>query len=268
MNNQPIGIFDSGIGGLTVMAEIIRALPNENIIYFGDTAHVPYGSKSKSVVTDFSLNIAAFLRKKNVKMIVVACNTASAYALSLLRKKFDIPLIGVIDPGAKNAVEKTKNKKIGVIGTEGTINSSSYTSAIKRYLKTSKIFARACPLFVPLAEEGWFNHKVTYEVAKEYLSPLVKKGIDTLVMGCTHYPTLKNVIRNVVGKDIILIDSARSCAKEVTDVLNKNNMNASNTIKSSYKFFVSDVPEKFKIIGQRFLKKPILNVSKVTLKVF
>jgi glutamate racemase len=268
MNNRPIGIFDSGIGGLTVMAEIMRLLPKERIIYFGDTARVPYGSKSQGAVTRFSLEIASFLRTQNVKMIVVACNTASAFALRALQKKLDIPVVGVIEPGARSALAATRNGRIGIIGTEGTIRSSSYTRAIALLDKKKKTFAKACPLFVPLVEEGWLNHPVTRQVAQVYLKPLVTKNVDTLVLGCTHYPLVKKVIREVVGPGIRLIDSATATALEVASTLNRLELAAerpANAGGKRYRFFVSDAPEKFKIVGQRFLGKSVTPVEKVDL---
>jgi len=199
MNNRPIGIFDSGVGGLTVMAEIMKILPGEEIVYFGDTAHVPYGSKSPEVVTSFSLDIAAFLLKQKVKLIVVACNTASAFALPTLEKKLKIPVIGVIEAGSSAAIRASRSGRIGIIGTEGTIRSSSYPRAIGSLDRSAKIFSKPCPLFVPLVEEGWLNHSVTIAVAGEYLRPLVAKKIDVLVLGCTHYPLIKRVLKKLRG---------------------------------------------------------------------
>jgi glutamate racemase len=261
----PIGIFDSGLGGLTVMSAIMKALPNENIIYFGDTAHVPYGSKSKEVVTRYSLDIASFLVSKKVKMIVVACNTASAVALDELRRKFDVPIIEVIGPGAKAALSATKYSRIGVIGTEGTIRSSSYTKAIRKLRPGAKIFARACPLFVPLVEEGWLGHKVTKIVAREYIKPLLNNKIDTLVLGCTHYPLIKKVIAGAAGKRVELIDSAETAASEVVEILTELGITNRSTRKGSYQYFVSDIPQKFSEVARRFLGRSIKPVRKVVL---
>ncbi len=262
---KPIGIFDSGFGGLTVLSRVAKLLPNEDIIYFGDTAHVPYGSKSKEVVTIFSVAIAKFLSEKKVKLIVVACNTASAFALSHLQKKFKVPVLGVIFPGAKDALKSSKRKRIAVIGTEGTIKSSSYTKAIISLNNQAVVYAKACPLFVPLVEEGWINHSVTKEVAKEYLTPLVNKGIDTLVLGCTHYPLIKKVIKNVISRNITLIDSAEATAKDVLNILKKLKLQEKGKSAGRHSFYVSDSPEKFKFYAKRFLGYNINNVKKITL---
>ena len=264
-NKKSIGIFDSGFGGLTVVSAVNKLLPHENILYFGDTAHVPYGSKSKNTVIKFSKEIAAFLLKKNVKLIIVACNTASAFALDCLQKNLTIPVIGVIHPGAKAAAASTKNKKIGVIGTEGTIKSGSYSKTIKKLLRAS-VFEQACPLFVPLVEEGWNNNAITKKIAEIYLSPLAGAGIDTLVLGCTHYPLLKNVIKKIAGKKIKLIDSADATAEEVKNTLTLKNLFNKQNKKSKIEFFVSDNPEKFKKIGGNFLKNEIGKVAKIDLE--
>jgi glutamate racemase len=265
MNRKPIGIFDSGLGGLTVMAEIRKKLPGEDLIYFGDTAHVPYGSKSKEVVTGFSKDISKFLLRKKVKMIVVACNTASAFALPVLRNSYSVPVVGVIEPGAKAALSVTARGKIGVIGTEGTIKSSTYTKALKRLDGKARIFAAACPLFVPLVEEGWLKHPVTAAVAREYISPLSRKGIDTLVLGCTHYPLLKKVIGAAAGRGIALIDSATATAVEVAGILKNQGMENPRVSGGECGFYVSDSPAKFRKLGQRFLGKAIASVRKVEL---
>jgi glutamate racemase len=214
---KPIGVFDSGIGGLTVVKRIASYLPQEDIVYFGDTARVPYGSKSNETVIDYGLQDAKFLMNKNIKALVVACNTVSSVALDQLKKTFDIPIIGMIEPGARMASLESKNKKIGVIGTRATISNQAYSRKIKRNDPSLHIFERACPLFVPLAEEGWIKHKVTYEIAEEYLSEFSKIGIDTLVLGCTHYPILAEVIQAVVGKEVKLIDSGIAAAESVKE---------------------------------------------------
>ena len=251
----PVGVFDSGLGGLTVMAEIIKVLPNENVIYFGDTAHVPYGSKSSEVVTKYSMDIASFLLSKKVKMIVIACNTASAVALASLKRNFNVPIIEVIAPGAKASVlSVTRNGKIAVLGTEGTIRSSSYAKAIKRLNKKAKVFGKACPLFVPLVEEGWLGHRVTKEVAEEYIKPVLKNGIDTIVLGCTHYPLIKNIIQSRArGKHIRLIDSAETAAMEVKHTLATLDLSNNSKMKGRYQYFVSDIPQKFTEITCVFL---------------
>jgi len=263
-NSKPIGIFDSGFGGLTVMSEINKCLPKENLIYFGDTAHVPYGSKSKDTVIKFSKDIAGFLVKKNIKLLVIACNTASAFALKDLQKSLKIPVIGVIEPGAKAAIKASKNKNIGVIGTEGTVKSDSYLKAIRK-ISNAKVTQAACPLFVPLVEEGWTNDKITHDTAKRYLKPLLNRNIDTLVLGCTHYPLLKKVLQKQAGKHITLIDSAKATANEVKNILKTENIQASGT-KGTLTFFVSDNPEKFQSIGSKFFSGKISKVKKIDLE--
>ncbi|MBN1383765.1 MAG: glutamate racemase [Elusimicrobia bacterium] len=265
MQNSPIGIFDSGVGGLTVVKELLKILPNENIVYFGDTARVPYGTKSKDAVIKFSSEIIDFLTKKNVKLILVACNTASALALNTIRRKVGVPVVGVIEPGAVSAVSTTRNKKIGIIGTEATIKSKAYEKTIRKIAGSCKIVNRACPLFVPIAEEGWVDRKVSEIIAGEYLKLIKKAHADTVVLGCTHYPLLKNVIGRVLGKNIKLVDSAAEVARKVKNIL--QNKKLLNTLKGTghMQFFVSDAPEKFKRIGKIFLGKKILSVSKVNI---
>lgn len=264
-NKKPIGIFDSGFGGLTVMSAIHKKFPYENLIYFGDTAHVPYGSKSKDAVIKFSKDIAGFLLKNNVKLIVVACNTASAFALQALQKSLNIPVIGVIEPGAESAVSATKINKIGVIGTEGTVNSRSYYKAIKKISKAA-VFEQACPLFVPLVEEGWTDNKITSEIINFYLDPLIAKKIDTLVLGCTHYPLLKTDIRKIIGNNINLIDSADAVTLKTQFLLSKYNLFSDSKKKGALSFYVSDNPEKFKKIGSKFFSKKINKVKKINLE--
>ncbi len=265
--NRPIGVFDSGIGGLTVLREIARHLPKEDTIYLGDTARVPYGAKSKETIVRYSLEIADFLiRKNDVKLIVVACNTASAYALRTLRKKLKVPVIGVIEPGARSAVSATTNKKVGVIGTEGTIKSMAYAAAIRRIDPGIKTFATACPMFVPLAEEGWTDDMVSRLIAKKYLQALKSRGIDTLVLGCTHYPLLKKTIAGVAGRPVTLIDSATATAKEVKEALkNLDLLNAGRADAARHVFFATDSPERFVKIGRRFFGRRLKGVRLVSL---
>jgi glutamate racemase len=263
-NNNPIGIFDSGFGGLTVMSAINKVLPYENFIYFGDTAHVPYGTKSPNAIIKFSKDITSFLIKNNVKLIVVACNTASALALPVLEKTLKIPVIGVIAPGARAAVDMSKNLRIGIIGTEGTIESKSYPKAIKKLVK-AKIYQQVCPLFVPLVEEGLTDGEITDSIVKKYIKPLLAKNIDTLVLGCTHYPLLRKTLEKNLDKNIVLVDSAKSTALEVKRILEQKFLLASNRGKKYLKFYVSDNPEKFKKIGRRFFSKNIDNVKKIDL---
>ena len=259
--NKLIGIFDSGVGGLTVFDAIKRSLPSQDIIYFGDTARVPYGSKSQNIIIQYSLQNTNFLIQQNIKLLIVACNTSSAYALDELKKHFDIPIIGVINSGAKRAVEVTKNKKIGIIGTEGTIKSGAYEKVIKKLNEYCKTFSKSTPLLVPFVEEDWIEHSATKEVLKEYLKNLINYDIDTLILGCTHYPVLKNVIKEVIGNNIILVDSAESVAGEVLENYSFDN---SNTIKGKYQFYVSDNPEKFKVLGKRILNIDLEDINMVS----
>lgn len=212
LKNAPVGVFDSGVGGLTVMREIMRQIPNESIIYFGDTARVPYGNKSKETVTRFSRQIVHFLKSHQVKTIVVACNTASAYALDELEKECDIPIMGVVKPGAKAAVEATRNGKIGVIATEATIGSGIYSHYIKELKSSATIYGKACPLFVPLVEEGLWEDPVTEEIARRYLAELIDNDIDTLILGCTHYPLIRSTVRKVIGEQVTLVNPAYETA--------------------------------------------------------
>ena len=213
--NAPVGVFDSGVGGLTVAREIMRHLPNENIVYFGDTARVPYGSKSKDNIIRYSRQIVNFLKTQGVKAIVIACNTASALALDVVSAENDIPIIGVIEPGARAALGMTQSKKIGVIGTEATIRSQMYDKIIKSVDEEAEVIGKACPLFVPLVEEGWIYDSVTVEVAERYLSELKGYGIDTLVLGCTHYPLLRSTIGEVMGEQVTLVNPAYETAREL-----------------------------------------------------
>ena len=265
-NSNPIGVFDSGIGGLTVVKSLYSFLPNENIIYFGDTARVPYGSKSNATVIEYSLQNAHFLSKKNVKLIVVACNTASSIALEELRTKFNIPIIGMIEPGAQAAMQKTKNGKIGIIGTESTVSNKAYSKTLLNLNPNLNITEKACPLFVPLAEEGWINHKATKLIAEEYLSELKEIGIDTLVLGCTHYPILKEVIQEVIGYNVTLIDSGSAASVQVEKYLDGLGLKNKSNNLGTHSYYVSDVPKKFKSVAERFLGKQIENIHKVNLE--
>ena len=263
--SAPIGVFDSGIGGLTVVRDLIQQLPNESIIYFGDTARVPYGPKSPDTVLRYSQEIARFLVGEGVKALVVACNTATAHAVPALRIQLDIPVIGVIDPGARAAVAATRSGAIGVIGTHGTIKSGAYETAIHNLLPDARISVMACPLFVPLVEEGWLETEATMLIAQEYLTPLRDAHIDTLVLGCTHYPLLKRPIGTVVGREVRLIDSAEETAAETARVLREGNLLSPDPHGARYRFAASDAPETFLRIGQRFLGAAIDRVETVTL---
>ncbi|MFH1540311.1 MAG: glutamate racemase [Elusimicrobiota bacterium] len=267
LNNNPIGIFDSGFGGLTVLRELIKILPSENIIYFGDTARVPYGTKSKNAVKKFSQQITEFLVKHNVKLILVACNTASAVALSDIKKiAKDIQVVGVIKSGARAAVSLTTNKKIGVIGTSATIKSRSYQNTIKMLDKKIKVIQKPCPLFVPLVEEGWIDCKITQDIVKIYLQPLKKANCDVIVLGCTHYPLLKNVIQKIVGKNIKLIDSAKEVSKDIKKILEDLHLIRTAKSHGHLKFYVSDARDRFSKFGKMFLGRAVSDIEKVDIE--
>lgn len=250
---RPICMFDSGIGGLTVLRAIGDRLPDERIIYFGDTARLPYGTKSRDTITRFSLEIAGFLMGKNPKMIVVACNTASAYSLGDLKRAVDIPVVGVIEPGARAAVRATRNRKVGVIGTRATIQSGAYLDAVQADDPGVKVFSKDCPLFVPLIEEGWMDQQVTFDIAGEYLKHLVECGVDTLVLGCTHYPLLKKVIGRVMGREVILVDSAEETALEVEHALADLGQLSKSLHGPRCEIFVSDMHLNLRLQVERFL---------------
>ena len=265
-SDAPIGVFDSGIGGLTVVRELMRQLPHEDIIYFGDTARVPYGPKSPETVTRYAHEITSFLRDQGVKNVVVACNTATAHALDSLREHFDLPITGVIEPGARAAVRASIARHIGVVGTQGTISSGAYGRAIHALDDDIEVTARACPLFVPFVEEGWLDHAAINLVAEDYLAPLRDIGIDALVLGCTHYPLIKPVIARAVGPEIRLIDSAEETAGEVARLLTQNDLrHAPRDEAPRRRFIASDVPEQFRNVGKRFLGAAIDHVETVTL---
>jgi glutamate racemase len=264
---KPIGVFDSGIGGLTVVKRLASTLPNENIIYFGDTARVPYGSKSNSTVIEYSIQDTRFLLQKNVKAIIVACNTASSIAIPDLRKIFDIPIIGMIEPGSRMALKKSRINKIGVIGTRATISNLAYSSEIKKLNDKTEVFEKPCPLFVPLAEEGWIKHQATFKIAEEYLGELRNFGIDTLVLGCTHYPILSEVIQKVIGSNVTLIDSGVASSELIKAELEKLDLLSETDSAGSQEYYVSDIPVKFKEVAELFLGKEIDHVHKVDLEV-
>lgn len=263
---RPIGIFDSGIGGLTVVKRLAATLPNENLIYFGDTARVPYGSKSNSTVIEYALQDARFLTTKNVKAIVVACNTASSVAIGALKEKYDIPIIGMIEPGTEFALKATQNKNVGVIGTMATVDNEAYSKALKKADVKINVFEKACPLFVPLAEEGWTKHKATYEIAEEYLTELKGQDIDTLILGCTHYPILTDVIQKVVGENVKLIDSGIAAAELVKAEIERIGLINNSHSLGNREFYVTDIPKKFKEIAGLFLSSPVEEVKKVELE--
>ena len=244
----PIGVFDSGVGGLTVVREIIRQLPDENIVYFGDTARVPYGSKSKNTIIRFSEQIIRFLKTKQVKAIVIACNTASALALDAVRDEFDVPILGVVIPGARAAVDATTNGKVGVVGTEATVQSGMYTKVIQEMNPEIEVIEKACPLFVPLVEEGFKEHHVTQEVIDYYLDSMKKTDIDAMILGCTHYPLLRSKIRAYMGEKIQIVNPAYETAMDLRTLLKEMDMENDGTVTaaSRYEFFVSDAAEKFR----------------------
>jgi glutamate racemase len=265
MKNRPIGLFDSGIGGLTVLREVIRLLPWEDTLYLGDTARVPYGTKSPETVTRYAIEDTRFLLKSSVKMIVVACNTASAISLGALQQAFPVPIIGVLEPGARAAARQTENGRIGVIGTEATIRSQAYSRAIEKIRPDAHIVGMACPLFVPLVEEGWNRDPIALQIAERYLSPLKAQGVDTLVLGCTHYPLLKAVIRRAIGEEITLIDSAEETALDVMRHLEKNGFVHHHPRDPQRRYFVTDVPARFEEMGRQFLGETLNSVEKVEL---
>lgn len=256
---RPIGVFDSGVGGLTVVKELIRQLPAEDIIYFGDTARVPYGIKSKETVIRFSIENILFLLKHEVKLICVACNTVSSCALPVIKNHFRVPIVGVISPGVREAVYATKNKRIGVIGTSSTVKSRAYEAEIKALEPGIKVMSVACPLFVPLVEEGWNSTDVALQVARSYLKPLKSAGVDTVILGCTHYPLLKPLIKKVLGEDVTLIDSAKQVAMEVKKILNSEFLLAKGG-KGRRVFYVSDNPQWFSGLASKFLGQHLKNV--------
>jgi len=267
MHNQPIGIFDSGLGGLTVVKEVRKHLPYESIIYFGDTARVPYGNKSKPTVTKFSAQIIRFLQSKGVKAIIIACNTVSSNSIEELKAMFPhIPIEGVVVPGVKMALEKTQTGRIGVIGTEATIRSNKYPSLIKACRPNTQVFSRACPLFVPLVEDNWANHLVTKMIAQEYLASLLGKDIDTLILGCTHYPILTHVIEEIVGDRITLVNPAQEAAYKIEETLKIKDKLASGKRTPNYKFYVSDHTNQFEQMGKEFLNTPMNNVEKIDIE--
>lgn len=264
MDNRPIGVFDSGLGGLTVLKEIMKIIPNENIIYFGDTARVPYGPRSKETIIKYTFQAIDFLISKNVKAIVIACNTATARALKEANEKYDLHIIGVIEAGAKTVAYTTKNKIVGVIGTDGTIRSKAYNAEIVKIDPEIKIIDKSCPLFVPIVEEGWANTDIALLTAKRYLEELIENGIDSLVLGCTHYPLLKRIIGEIVGSDVKLVNPAKETAKDLKKILENNNMlRLESKIEPKYEYYVSDIPEKFATIAEEFLKKEIDDIKNV-----
>lgn len=251
---------------MTVSREVARLLPREDLLYLGDTARVPYGAKSPETVTRYSLENVRFLAGKGAKVIVVACNTASAFALPTLREKFSVPLLGVIEPGVRGALARTRNGKVGVIGTEGTIRSQAYATLLKKFNLKVEVYSVACPLFVPLVEEGWLSGEESGKVAARYLNPLKATGIDTLILGCTHYPLLKGVIRELLGPSVALIDSAEETAKELARLLKTKNLLSQEDRTGKQSFFVTDSPERFARVGSLFLDQNLEGVERVSVE--
>lgn len=285
--NAPIGVFDSGVGGLTVMREIMRQMPDERLVYFGDTARVPYGNKSKETVIRYSKQIIRFLQTKEVKAIVIACNTASACALEAVEQSLDIPIIGVISAGSRAAVKSTRNGKIGIIGTEATIRSGVYSEEMKRLREGIEVTGKSCPLFVPLVEEGLLHDSVTDEIASRYLACLKGKYIDTLVMGCTHYPLLRSTFKRLMGDDVTLVNPAYETAVELRELLESSGMTCTGTgamadgevlgaveagmggsanIREQYQFYVSDLAEKFTSFATSILPKEVKETKKINIE--
>jgi glutamate racemase len=262
---RAIGVFDSGVGGLTVLRELRRNIPDEELVYLGDTARVPYGTKSPQTVCRYAQEAARFLVGQHVKLLVVACNTASAVAVEALAETYRLPVVGVINPGANGALAATRNNRVGVIGTEGTIRSGAYDRAIRNTRNDVQVFSAACPLFVPFAEEGWAGHAIARMAAEEYLQPLLDQGIDTLVLGCTHYPLLKKILQDVVGPDVALIDSAAETAKTVAQLLTQSGLRRRDKQPGPSRYFVTDIPDRFERVGGDFLGEPLQNVTTITL---
>lgn len=265
MTWKSIGLFDSGVGGLTVLREIMHSIPQEDTLYFGDTARVPYGTKSPETVTRYACEIASFLMKRDIKLLVVACNTASAVALPTLKRLLTIPVVGVIAPGALRATQVTRSGNIGVIGTAGTVRSGAYTREIKRLKPDAEVVARACPLFVPLAEEGWTDNQVARLTAQTYLQEFKESGVDTLVLGCTHYPLLKSLIADVMGPEVMLVDSAEETARTVAAILADKKLLRTAPENGRHSYFVTDIPAGFVKVGNRFLGGKLGDVFQVSL---
>jgi glutamate racemase len=259
--SHPIGIFDSGLGGLTVMKELLKALPNENFIYVGDTARLPYGPKSPDTIARYSFEIADFLVARGVKIIVVACNTASSHALKMLQDRVKVPVIGVIEPGAACAVKMAPKGTVAVLGTKGTIASRSYQKAIAALDPHVEVIPLACPLFVPMVEENHLSYASAKLVVKEHLQPILEKKIDAVLLGCTHYPLLKHLIQDAFGWDVQVIDSASSCAAQVADTLAVLQLGRVDASLPQHQFFVSDDPERFRLLGETFLGSPIAQTT-------
>ncbi len=265
LQKRPIGVFDSGLGGLTVVNQLMKHLPGESIIYFGDTARVPYGSKSTLTIQKFSQQIAGFLQSQGVKLIVVACNTASSVALDQVKESGIVPVIDVIEPGARAALRESVSRRIGIIGTTATISAGKYETILKTLEKNVSVFSQACPLFVPLVEEGWIESPVTEQVARIYLNPLMQNRIDSLILGCTHYPIIKDTIKKIVDGNVQIIDSAIETAVKVRETLESHYLLNDAKTDPEHLFYVSDFPRKFEEIARRLLGQPLMNVHRIAL---
>ena len=266
MKSNPIGVFDSGLGGLTVVRELKRQLPEEGIVYFGDIAHLPYGTKSGAQIRRFSMENAQFLIKKGIKALVIACNSSSSAAYPLLKKRFPILMLSVIEPAVEESLERSRTKRIGVIGTAATIESRVYEEALRKKNPQVKVFTQSCPLFVPLVEEGWLNGGVTEQVIEKYLKPLRDHQIDTLILGCTHYPILRDQIQSFFGTSVQLIDSAGPTVKRLSSLLKKRGLLYSKKRAHKFQIFTSDLPRNFIKVGERFLGEKLPEVKVVQVK--
>lgn|SRR5512143_2395128 len=264
-SDAPIGVFDSGVGGLTVLRAIVRRLPNESLIYLGDTARIPYGVRSAATIERYALECARFVQSKGVKAIVIACNTASALAADYLRSRCSVPVVGVIRPGSRRAIEQTRTGHIGVIATEATIASGAYERAMLAIRSGLEVTSRACPLFVPLAEEGWLNHPVTYQVAEEYLAELRQSRVDTVVLGCTHYPILRPVIERTLGDQISYVDSGEAVAERLAQMLEEQGLVCDRGEPRTEQFYVTDSAARFRRVAQLFLGRSLETVETVEL---
>lgn len=262
-NNRPIAVFDSGVGGLTVARALLERLPNEQIIYFGDTARVPYGVKSAATITQFTMQITRFLLERQVKLLVIACNSMAAIARDVVGDLSPVPVLDVLTAGALRAHQVSRNRAVAVIGTPATISSGAYNRALHGHDPALRVVSKDCPLFVPLAEEGWFDHEVTRLTAEEYLAPVKAQGVDTMILGCTHYPLLKPVLAKVVGKGITLVDSADSIADQAAALLAGHDLGADRAGAPAHEYYVTDLPLRFRAVGERFLGRNLENVTLV-----
>jgi len=265
LQQRPIGVFDSGLGGLTVVNQLMKHLPGESIIYFGDTARVPYGNKSTLTIQKFSQQIARFLQNRGVKLIVVACNTASSVALDQVKESSSVSVIDVIEPGARAALRESVNRRIGIIGTTATVSAGKYETILKTLETNVSVFSQACPLFVPLVEEGWIESPITEQVAHIYLNPLMQNKIDSLILGCTHYPIIKDTIKKIIDGNVQIIDSAIETAVKVRKTLESQHLLNDAKTDPKHLFYVSDFPQKFEEIARRLLGQPLMNVHRIAL---